>query len=71
MPVRSQENAQAVALEIAPAVATDDSSFVGVRLWAIDPHAAERLWWLSEGLRRDVRPVGLKRRAESSGHPAR
>ena len=33
---------------IAAAVAADDPSFAGVRPWAIDPEAAERLWSLSE-----------------------
>jgi NAD(P)-dependent dehydrogenase (short-subunit alcohol dehydrogenase family) len=33
---------------IAQAVAADDASFAGVRPWAIDPEAAERLWAMSE-----------------------
>ncbi len=35
---------------IAQAVPADDPSFAGVRPWAIDPDAAERLWTLSERL---------------------
>jgi NAD(P)-dependent dehydrogenase (short-subunit alcohol dehydrogenase family) len=35
---------------IAAAVPADDPSFAGVRPWAIDPDAAERLWTLSERL---------------------
>ncbi len=35
---------------IAAAVPADDPSFAGVRPWAIDPEAAERLWTLSERL---------------------
>jgi NAD(P)-dependent dehydrogenase (short-subunit alcohol dehydrogenase family) len=35
---------------IAVAVPADDMSFAGVRPWAIDPAAAERLWSLSEDL---------------------
>jgi NAD(P)-dependent dehydrogenase (short-subunit alcohol dehydrogenase family) len=35
---------------IAVAVPADDPSFAGVRPWAIDPDAAERLWTLSERL---------------------
>jgi len=35
---------------IAAAVPADDASFAGVRPWAIDPEAAERLWSLSERL---------------------
>ncbi len=36
-------------VDIAPAVATDSKEFGGVRLWAIDPDAAARLWQMSEG----------------------
>jgi NAD(P)-dependent dehydrogenase (short-subunit alcohol dehydrogenase family) len=35
---------------IATAVGAEDQSFAGVRPWAIDPDAAERLWALSEAL---------------------
>lgn len=35
---------------VAAAVGADDPSFAGVRPWAIDPSAAERLWSLSETL---------------------
>jgi NAD(P)-dependent dehydrogenase (short-subunit alcohol dehydrogenase family) len=35
---------------VAASVAADDPSFAGVRPWAIDRDAAERLWTLSEGL---------------------
>jgi hypothetical protein len=35
---------------IAVAVADDDAGFSGVRSWATDPAAAERLWSLSETL---------------------
>jgi NAD(P)-dependent dehydrogenase (short-subunit alcohol dehydrogenase family) len=36
--------------DVAQAVGADDQSFAGVRPWAVDPEAAERLWSLSESL---------------------
>lgn len=36
--------------DIAAAVAADDKGFAGVRPWAVDPAAAEKLWALSEKL---------------------
>ncbi len=36
--------------DIARAVPADDQTFTGVRPWAIDPDAAERLWSLSESM---------------------
>jgi hypothetical protein len=35
---------------IATLTPDDDPSFAGVRRWAVDPEAAERLWTLSERL---------------------
>jgi hypothetical protein len=35
---------------IAAALPANDPSFTGVRPWAIDPDAAQRLWRLSEAL---------------------
>ena len=35
---------------IAALMPDDDPTFTGIRRWAIDPDAAERLWTLSEGL---------------------
>jgi len=42
---------------IAEALPADDPSFAGVRPWAVDPEAAERLWTLSEGLLGETFPL--------------